>query len=107
MAPLEIQTRADSGSLEIAVQIEKLPENAGLLLVPEFAPSTGPQSWGAGGTTFQVGKLRPGDYVAYLVPNWNEIEYTNPDVLRALRGGVKVHIEASQQARVALTELAQ
>ena len=56
---------------------------------------------------FEHDRVVPGDYQAYLLSGLDTIEYANPDVLSALRGGESVRVAAGESVEIVLKELAQ
>jgi hypothetical protein len=107
VAPIEIVVRGDGGRIDAILQVDKLQRNAGVLLTTD-AYGTLPQMLVSnGGPHAYFGPLRPGDYTLYLLHDYRETEYANSEVLRLLHGGVKVKVEANQEAKVTLAEFAE
>ncbi len=55
---------------------------------------------------FEFTDVAPGEYRAYLLADQAAVEYANPDVLSALRGGENVRVTANGKTEVVLRELA-
>ncbi|HEY1496824.1 MAG TPA: hypothetical protein VGF49_19855, partial [Candidatus Solibacter sp.] len=51
--------------------------------------------------------LAPGEYRLFWVKDIDKLEFRNPDVLRALRGGVTVRVTAGGTESVVVKEMAQ
>jgi hypothetical protein len=109
MPPVEIQTAADGGSIEVKLDFpnsESIP-NLQILAVPMFESYAGPSLIPIGPSDFL--KLAPGDYQVYAFPasNLGKIEYRNPEVLRTLLPGASVKVEPHGHHRVTIRSLAQ
>lgn len=100
LPPLEVVYRPGGGTLKVT-SVRQSPEE-GVLLVPAFWPSIGPQAqpdakrsslrqMSKEGFTFR--NLAPGEYTVYRLQDIRDAEYRNPDFLRSLSGGATVHIE--------------
>jgi len=102
--PIEIQ--ASSGGGSVSGTLAGANDGAAVLLVPQFAGSTGPQVTEAfeaddgGGLTFEFEDLAPGSYMAYAFSKLDELEYRNPAFLQSLTGGVSVRAEDGHETAV-------
>jgi uncharacterized protein (DUF2141 family) len=106
--PMEIMVTRGGGTILGTLEIEggKKDTAISILLVPQFAPSTGPQMIQAGNSVnFQFGSLAPGLYAAYAFSEMREIEYRNPAFLQTLTGGVNVEVEDNQEKTMTITRL--
>ena len=72
-----------------------------------MAAGAEPLTTAVGHGKFEFKNVAPGDYLAYLLKSLDTIEYANPDVLSALRGGESVRVAAGQSAEIVLKEAAQ
>jgi hypothetical protein len=112
--PIEIGLKLGGGEIHGKLEIHDAPVATGVLLVPAFAASTGPNasraSWDLGShdvLQFSFSNLAPGDYLAYAVSDIQSVEYRNPAFLQALKGGTAVRVEDGKTAEVTLTSLVQ
>jgi protocatechuate 3,4-dioxygenase beta subunit len=93
----------------VAIESGKKRSQIGILLVPQFMPSTGPVVGSAinfGDTPFHIGSLAPGSYSAYAFSSIDEVEYRNPTFLQSLTGGVSVQVEDNTEKNIKIMELA-
>ena len=97
--PIEVDVRNDSATILV-----RTPETRGIVLL---APSGGgdPATMGAFGeeTRFVVA---PGEYRLFWLKDVRTLEFRNPGVLNALRGGVSVQVSAGATETVELKEMA-
>jgi hypothetical protein len=100
--PIEVVLRNDGGTISGKVEAG---QGAWVLLVPTGGGE--PQRVQAGLGLFELGGLRPGDYEVFAIKDMDKLEFRNPDVIRALRGGEKVHVSAGATSAVILKGFAQ
>ncbi len=112
--PIEITSRAGGGQLHGKLTVPGHHQSAGVLLVPAFPASTGPEttellpvSESGDEWDFELDSLAPGDYVAYAFSDIRSAEYRNPAFLGTLAGGTSVRIEDGKTAEITLTGLLQ
>ncbi len=85
---------------------------AAIVLVPQFSSVAGPQMIVAGHRSggsrleFQTDHLPPGSYVVMAFAR-QDIEYRNPEFLRALSGGVVVQIDDDAEKQITLDGVVQ
>ncbi|MBZ5521714.1 MAG: carboxypeptidase-like regulatory domain-containing protein [Acidobacteriia bacterium] len=80
--PIELVLRDDGGTIAGTVRAEK-PESAVVLVVPESAPTQPPQMVTADRSGhFTVDRLAPGNYRVFAFDSVEQLEYSNPQVLR-------------------------
>ena len=80
--PIELVLRDDGGSITGKVQAEK-PERSVVLIVPDFAPMQPPTVLTAGQDGhFAAENLAPGNYRVFAFESLEQLEYSNPLVLR-------------------------
>jgi hypothetical protein len=110
--PIEIAVGPGGGSLLGKLAADAARPGVGLLLVPQFTPSTRPflcptfPDYGpAGNWEARCYNLAPGDYLAYAIPGIQSVEYRNPEFLGSLSGGTSVRIEDAKRAEIALTSV--
>jgi hypothetical protein len=110
--PIEIAVGPGGGSLTGKLTADAARPGVGLLLVPQFTPSTRPflcrtfQNYGTPGEwAVQCYHLAPGDYLAYAIPGIQSVEYRNPEFLKTLSGGTSVRIEDAKSTEIALTSV--
>jgi protocatechuate 3,4-dioxygenase beta subunit len=109
--PIEILASAGGGTVNGIVERKEQvhDESIHVLLVPQFAPTTGPmladtlfdQSESGAKPEFFFSNVTPGNYVAYAFSGDAEIEFRNPEFLKGLSGGVAVQV--TDQAEVKIT----
>ena len=103
VAPIQITVRDDSANLSVKVVEEGQPASGGVVLViPATHPEADdyPRFWG-GGNLVQVGPLAPGDYRVYAFDSIENLEYANPEALRAFAGqSQEVTLEPNGQTTV-------
>jgi len=88
--------------------VEGLKPTTQILLVPEFSSATEPQiSPVTPDGNFQFMNLAPGDYSLYAFVKLDDIEYSNPQVLRGYNLGAKVRVTAREHQEVRIGRLAQ
>jgi hypothetical protein len=105
---LEIDYTPGGGALQARFTV--IPFNA-VLLVPDFPTSNGPELQRVNRILgivpdrdmFQFSNLTPGDYTIYTFPKFEDVEFRNPEFLRALSGGTRVHIEDGEIAELTIT----
>jgi Carboxypeptidase regulatory-like domain len=121
--PIEVIGRTGGGTLTGTLHVGRasgesqpgFPFRAGVLLVPQFGNSTGPQTVpvfqllqpDAGEYRFSLHSLAPGDYLVFGFSKINEVEYRNPDFLRSLTGGVSASIADNSEQTVAIPGVVQ
>jgi hypothetical protein len=87
VSPIEVVLRDDGAKVKIHVAAENLPQQAHVLLVPEFAPNQPALTLTASSSgDLQYDDLAPGDYKVLAFESPEEIEYQNPDVMRKYAG---------------------
>jgi Carboxypeptidase regulatory-like domain len=95
MGPIEVQALQDGGTIEPKLEIADVrnAENVQFLAVPTSESYTGPLQFPPGASDFM--KFAPGDYSIYALRNSDlqELEYRNPEALRALTPGATVRVE--------------
>jgi hypothetical protein len=103
---IEINVSTGGGSIKGKLMFDGL--SATVLLMPQFSAVAGPQASGLFRENradpfleFQFGGLPPGAYIAWAFAGQN-IEYGNPDFLRALSGGVVVQIEGDGEKEITI-----
>lgn len=80
--PIELVLRDDGGSITGTVRAEKA-EGVAVLLVPEFAPTQPPLLVGTDRSGhFNVERVAPGSYRIFAFDSVEQLEYSNPQVLR-------------------------
>jgi len=107
---IEIQYTPGGGHLNVTLE-KQIPPQGGVLLVPTFSESIGPELESAdafgpelgGRDVFQFSNLAPGDYVVYVLQSFENAEFRNPAFLQDLSGGTTVHVEDGKTAEVAVT----
>jgi hypothetical protein len=85
VAPIQITLRDDSANLTLRVTQDGQPAAGGaVLVIPTAHPSETdfPRFW-EGGNQLTVGPLAPGDYRVYAFDSLENLEYANPEALRA------------------------
>jgi protocatechuate 3,4-dioxygenase beta subunit len=85
VAPIQITLRDDSANLTVKVMQDGQPAAGGaVLVIPTAHPSETdyPRFW-EGGNQLTVGGLAPGDYRVYAFDSLENLEYANPEALRA------------------------
>ncbi|HXN48693.1 MAG TPA: carboxypeptidase-like regulatory domain-containing protein [Bryobacteraceae bacterium] len=103
---IEIVTRSDFGAVTGTVADENAGPDLWALLAPVGAVAT-PVTMDVQNGKFESKRVAPGDYRAYLLNSLDTIEYANPDVLSALRGGESLRVAAGESVEIVLKELAQ
>ena len=102
--PIEITAKAGGGRIHGTIDRPGTdPEDFPLLLVPTTSAGTAREgrinkAWG-----FDLDDLAPGDYRIFAGPQFKDLEYRNPDILRGLTGGIAVHVEDGKTVEVKLT----
>ena len=105
--PIEIGMKPGGGQFKGRLAVPGANPSMVVLLVPAFAISTGPEigalspaagPWGK--WEFEFPSLAPGDYVAYAVPDADDVEYSDPAFLQSLTGGVAVHVEDGTEKQI-------
>ncbi len=111
---IEIGLKPGGGEIHGKLEIHDAPAATGVLLVPAFGASTGPNVsrafWDLGSDDvlqFSFSNLAPGDYLAYALSDTQSVEYRNPAFLQALKGGTAVLVEDGKTTEVTLTSLVQ
>jgi len=94
---------------------ERKPDQPGMisvLIVPQFAASTGPLEQAipeamreSGGPGFEFANLAPGTYLVYAFAGRENLEYRNARFLQSLTGGVSVQVEDNSQKEITLSEV--
>jgi hypothetical protein len=106
VGPIEVSLQRDGGTLLASLNIENVPEDMGLLLVPLFASGPGPQQDSVRGRReCFFANLAPGDYMLYALEKASEFLYGDPEAIRRLSGGVPVRVEAGREVKVQLTKV--
>ncbi len=110
--PIEIVIGSGGGSIHGKLTADAALSGLGVLLVPQFTPSTRavlcptfPTYGSPGGWEARCYNLAPGDYAAYVIPGIQSVEYRNPEFLKSLSGGTSVRIEDSKTAERTLTSV--
>jgi hypothetical protein len=112
--PIEVVATYGGGTIngEVSAGPSSTLSSVWVLLVPQFAGSTGPVLAGAfrfpgqaGGFRFEVRDLRPGSYAAYAFLNRDDVEFRNPQFLQSLTGGVRVQAEDANKKSITITEV--
>ncbi|MGA7410821.1 MAG: carboxypeptidase-like regulatory domain-containing protein [Bryobacteraceae bacterium] len=105
VAPIQITLRDDSANLTVKIMQDGQPANGGaVLVIPTAHPSETeyPRLW-EGGNVLPVGALAPGDYRIYAFDSIDNLEYANPEVLRAFaEQSQQVTLEPNGQTTVTL-----
>ena len=78
----------------------QFPGSSGPVLIPGFRRPGSDDAF-----QFAADTLAPGVYAAYAFLNSDEIEYRNPQFLRALSGGVAVHVEEGSDQSISITDV--
>lgn len=99
--PIEVNVRNDGGAVTVTTE----GSQGTLLLAPVDGGEV--QLGQAMPAGFQFINLAPGEYRLFLLKDIDKLEYRNPDVLRALRGGVTVRVTAGGNESVVVKEMAQ
>ena len=105
--PLEIALRHDAGNIHF--RLERPPDASDemwILLAQGDGKFVG-RAAAEEEVQFHFQRNAPGDYVAYLVKDIDNLEYRNPDVIRALRNGERIHVSAGGDATITLKGAAQ
>jgi hypothetical protein len=85
VAPIQITVRDDSANLTVKVMQDGQPATGGaVLVIPAAHPSETdyPRFWD-GGNQLTVSGLAPGDYRVYAFDSLENLEYANPEAMRA------------------------
>ncbi len=85
VAPIQITLRDDSANLTVKVMQDGQPATGGaVLVIPAAHPSETdyPRLWD-GGNQLTVSGLAPGDYRVYAFDSVENLEYANPEAMRA------------------------
>lgn len=111
-APIEIALKPGGGALKGKLAINPKPAQGGVLLVPAFSASAGPElsafdleSGSSDDPDFEFSDLAPGDYVIYAFASTESLEFRSPAFLQSLTGGTRVHIEDGKTADVTISSL--
>lgn len=97
--PVEVWLEEGSASIEVA--LEGYTTEARILLVPAVGETEEfPVNDIAGTAEFR--NLAPGDYTVYAVPKLAGLEYTNPEIIRALGEGTKVTLAEKDEQKIKL-----
>lgn len=108
--PPSLEILAARGGGTVSGTVTAKEDMPWVLLVPQFAESTGPVMAAAipadagGQREFYFANVAPGSYVAYAFSS-NDVEYRNPEFLKALSGGVAVRVEDSGQHTIKIAEV--
>ncbi|HEX3876844.1 MAG TPA: carboxypeptidase-like regulatory domain-containing protein [Bryobacteraceae bacterium] len=109
---IEITGKFGGGTASGKLDMPNIDKGAqiGVLLVPQFAGSTGPffdsvERDDDGTFEFAFTNLAPGIYSAYAFSNPDSVEYRNPEFLRLLTGGTGVQVTDGAESRVVIREL--
>jgi len=126
---IEISLKLGGGSLAATLDVKPMPADPSVLLVPNFAASTGPVLMRAASldmdNIFEPGaprppgfptgsgqvtmanflSLAPGNYTAYALSTSRDVEFREPAFLQSLRGGIPVQIDESSRKTITLTDL--
>ncbi len=109
-APIDVVLRDDSATLTVSLknQANSGSGNSGpqgyVSLVPQFStPSQIPENAPLAQTEIQIGNLPPGSYRVIAFDTPQQLEYTNPDAMRAIAGkGEIVTLSPGGTAQVSL-----
>jgi protocatechuate 3,4-dioxygenase beta subunit len=110
--PLEIAEHRGGGTIQGKIDMQAAGEGEvgkliGVLLVPQFVPSGGPQMGSAftGAMPAQFGftGLPPGDYLLFAFGKLEDVEFRNPEFLRGLSNGTAVHVQENGTAQVTIS----
>ncbi len=107
-APIEITFTVGGGHLSGKLELDKGAQAAGVLLVPLFTPSLGPQFQRTftgipAGTSLSYNffSLAPGEYMLYALSEENP-EYAEPGFIQSLSRGTRVTVEDRGEQSVTL-----
>ena len=110
--PIELVYIPGGGSVKVKFANPVPPDGAVLVVPassasasPALRPMSQPSAEQPGENTFRFSGLAPGDYLVYGLPRLDDAEFRNPAFLRALSGGVFVHIEDGKTAEVTITRI--
>jgi len=111
---IQIAAMRGGGTIAGKLTLEKpeKPDNLTVLIVPQFAESTGPQespvmdfSEEGSGLMFSFANLAPGAYTVYAFAGREQLEFRNSKFLQTLTGGVSVQVENNAEKNITLTEV--
>lgn len=113
-AAIEVNYTPGGGSLQVKFT-NPVPPAGAVLLVPAFSASVGPELKPAnrfdagqvGEDMYQFSNLAPGDYMIYVLPKFEDVEFRNPAFLRTLSGGASIHIEDGKTTEAAIARVSQ
>ena len=103
---VEVLLQFDFGTISGTVAAEAAGPERWVLIVP-VAPGREPFMAPTENGGFELLSVAPDDYRVFLLAGQDTVEYANPGVVSALRGGEDVHVTANGKAEVVLKELAQ
>lgn len=111
--PIQVVAARGGGTITGKVTAETSGKlgSVSVLIVPQFAESTGPVEETAvpveeaSGQYFQVQNLAPGSYLVYAFSGEDNLEFRNPAFLQSLTGGLRVQVEDNAQKSIELTEV--
>lgn len=112
--PIQIVAVRGGGTItgRLAVETPAKVGSVAVLIVPQFAGSTGPieepvvaSKEDGSGLLFQFGNLAPGTYRAYAFAGRNDLEFRNPKFLQSLTGGVSIQVDDNSEKTITLTEV--
>lgn len=102
--PIQVALRNDCATLTVTVERQGGAAGGFLLLLSEWPGVEPKTAWLQENlnSSISLGPLTPGVYHLYAVSDLNNVEYANPDVLRAL-GGQEITLAPNQQATAMVT----
>ncbi len=104
--PIEVTVFPDGGSIKGTVAFDG--PHAAVVLAPQFSSVAGPEmivavhSGGGPRLQFATNDLAPGSYLVWAFARQENVEYRNPEFLRALSGGVLVQIDGNGEKEITL-----
>jgi hypothetical protein len=112
--PIQIAAVRGGGTISgrLAMETPEKVDSVAVLIVPQFAGSTGPieepvvaSEKDGSDLFFQFGNLAPGAYRVYAFAGRNDLEFRNPKFLQSLTGGVSVQVDDNSEKTITLTEV--
>jgi hypothetical protein len=103
---LEISINDGGGALEATLDVEHGSEPITVLLLPDFPSFELPRTFEHQGT-FKFKHVAPGEYTVYAFKVLDDVEYTNPEVMRHFTAGARVTIREGTTEKVKIGALAQ
>jgi hypothetical protein len=106
---IEVVLRTDSGGIEGQVAVQAMDDESGeALLVPESLNRPAETAPVEDSGFFIFSAIAPGTYRVYVWKDLGELQYADPQVLRALaRGGTRVEVKPGEVATVQLQKLSE